>query len=91
MPRSSSSACIADWYGATHWPPSSLASPPISVFQTRPADPVARLEHDDVHSLAGEGRRGREPGDPRPDDNYLGLDAALRHPAFPPAGRWRPV
>ena len=45
-------------------------------------DPVSRLEHDDVHSLAGEGRRGREPRDPGPDDGYLGLDAALRHPAF---------
>ena len=54
-------------------------------------DPVARLEHDDVHSPAGEGRRGREPGDPGADDGYLGLDAALRHPAFRPAGQWRSV
>ena len=43
------------------------------------ADPVARLEHDDVHSLAGERRRRGQPGDPGPDHRYLGFDAALRH------------
>ena len=36
MPSSGKIAWSLEWYGATHSPPSSFGSPPISVFQSRP-------------------------------------------------------
>jgi hypothetical protein len=37
------------------------------------ADPVTRLEHDDPQAGAGEPAGGRQPGEPGPDDDGLGV------------------
>ncbi len=44
------------------------------------ADPVARLEHDDLSPRRHEGARGGEAGDARPDDRDVDLDPASGHP-----------
>ena len=44
------------------------------------ADPVARLEHDHVAAAGAQLARRREPGEPGPDDDHIGIPALQSAP-----------
>ena len=65
--------------GPSHCPPTSTMCCRVDRVVERPAaDPVARLDHDDVHAVRVQVAGGGDPGEPGTDDDDVGLVVPLR-------------